>query len=364
VTETVAGLFPNMWAQVPTDRVVRIDGLTEEQIAVTLDPLPDAAPVVIRYHLSLVPSTAAALIDQILGRLDEVARGLFPDWLPGSKQIDGTSDLDRRVVRQLAYRLAKATPHFGPFLADVAEAALVKRPALTRFGPETRARGLCAIIAAAYSRDRVVLMIDGIGDLSPDEQRRVGATCEWLVNHGTMGVWLVGNMLAAIDRFPSAPVVAPEFVDKLSQQARSTPRFPMPAVEFPPLVGRPHPGSAAEQLLEEHLSRCDWSAGRVWNQLHDGQLLELPIRVDLMWPELQSAVELDGPDHRGSLKYADDRRRDNTLVLAGFAVLRFTNDEVVGDTTRVVATIEKLLNRRRYGKGPRSDDAGRCVDRD
>jgi very-short-patch-repair endonuclease len=66
-----------------------------------------------------------------------------------------------------------------------------------------------------------------------------------------------------------------------------------------------------------------------------------------MWPRLRCAVEIDGPDHCGLLKYADDRRRDNTLVRAGFAVLRFSNDEVTDDTFRVAAAIERLLTARR-----------------
>ena len=70
-----------------------------------------------------------------------------------------------------------------------------------------------------------------------------------------------------------------------------------------------------------------------------------------MWPEHRCAVELDGPDHRGALKYADDRRRDNTLVLDGYAVLRFTNDEVIDDVARVLATIERLLSDRKPWRG-------------
>lgn len=328
--------------------MLRLEGATPEEIAVTLDPLPPDAPAVIRYRLTTVPSTTAALIDEVLGRLDAVARELFGDWLRAADHIAGTSDLDRRVVRQLAHRLASTTTHFGPFLADVAEAALVNRCTRTPFGPEIRARGLAMIIASAYHRDRVVVMIDPVGDLRIDEQRRVTATCEWLVNHGHIGVWLVGNALPLIDRFPSITLALPDFVQSLAGHAQSQRDATPPEVDFPPVAGRPHPGSAAEQRLEEHLSRCEWAAGRVWNQLHTGQMLEPPIRVDLTWPRYRCAVEIDGPDHRGSLKYADDRRRDNTLVLAGFAVLRFTNDEVADDTAQVAATIERLLTARRY----------------
>jgi very-short-patch-repair endonuclease len=66
-----------------------------------------------------------------------------------------------------------------------------------------------------------------------------------------------------------------------------------------------------------------------------------------MWVDERVVVEIDGPDHRGVLKYADDRRRDNGLVLAGFAVLRFTNDEIADDAARVLAMIERLLSSKR-----------------
>jgi very-short-patch-repair endonuclease len=66
-----------------------------------------------------------------------------------------------------------------------------------------------------------------------------------------------------------------------------------------------------------------------------------------MWPAERVVVELDGPDHRGALKYADDRRRDNALTLGGYAVLRFLNDEVTADMSRVLAMIEELVVARR-----------------
>jgi hypothetical protein len=335
------------WADLPADRVVQLDGATPEQLAVALDALPADAPAVIRYHPTTVPGNAATLIADILDRLDDVARGLFPAWLPAADHLAGSSDFDRRVVRQLAHSLASTTTLFGPFLADVAEAALLKRPTQQRFGAETRARGVAAIIARAYQRDRVVLMIDEQHHFHIAEQRRIGSACEWLVNHGRIGVWLLGDVLPAIDRIASATVPIPDYIESLTPRRPCCGDAAPGVVEFPAVTGRPHPASAAEQRLEEHLSGCGWAAGRVWNQLHGGHLLEPPIRVDLMWPELRCAIEIDGPDHRGVLKYADDRRRDNTLVLAGFAVLRFSNGEVTDDTLRVAAIIERLLTARR-----------------
>ena len=70
-----------------------------------------------------------------------------------------------------------------------------------------------------------------------------------------------------------------------------------------------------------------------------------------MWEDERCVVEIDGSDHRAASKYADDRRRDNILVLDAFAVMRFTNEEVIDDPHRVLGTIEKLLTSRRQLKG-------------
>jgi very-short-patch-repair endonuclease len=114
--------------------------------------------------------------------------------------------------------------------------------------------------------------------------------------------------------------------------------------------GRPHPGSDAEQRLEMHLAQQQWAHSRRWNQPVETGTLEPYVRADLVWHDVGLVVEIDGADHRTKTKYADDRRRDIALQLAGYTVLRFTNDQVLSDTTWVAAIIEKLHNRRLAAK--------------
>jgi hypothetical protein len=137
-------------SHVPTDRVVRIAGASDEQLAVGLDPLPLDAPALIRYRVATAPGSPLAVVDDALDRLEVVARELFPAWLADADVVTTSSDFDRRVVRDAARRMASTTEHYGPFLADVAEAALCGRPATRRFDAETRARGLARIIGDAY----------------------------------------------------------------------------------------------------------------------------------------------------------------------------------------------------------------------
>jgi very-short-patch-repair endonuclease len=340
---------PLSLSHLPSDRILRLAGLNEAQLAVSLDPLPPGAPVVVRYRLPPSPRRPLDVVDDVLDRLESVAMDLFPAWLPSATAIAASSDFERRVVRQLAHGRAADSEHFGPFLADMAEAALCGRTANRRFGPEVRARGLARIIDDSYGDEGagVVLLIGPTQDSSKDEQRRVAIAFEWLANQGGIGVWLTFGALSAVDRFPTWQLSVPAFVDALSVVA------PVDAspIDYPALAGRPHPSSTAEQALERCLAHSDWAVGRVWNQVHASHSLAPPIRVDLMWPDERCVVEIDGPDHRGVLKYSDDRRRDNGLVLDGFAVLRFTNDEIGDDPQRVLAVIERLLINKRRDEG-------------
>ena len=82
---------PLSLAHLPADQVVRLAGLTEEQLAVGLDPLPEGSPVVIRYHQSRTPLLPREFVDGVLDRLESIARDLFPAWLPGAELICDTS---------------------------------------------------------------------------------------------------------------------------------------------------------------------------------------------------------------------------------------------------------------------------------
>lgn len=330
----------------PGGQVVRLVGVTEEQLAVSLDPLPDGSPVVIRHRLRTEVSSAQDVVEDVLGQLESIAIELFPAWLPDAGTIDTASDFDRRVVREIAHRYAADTAHFGPFLADLAEAALRGTPTKRRFDLDIRARGLTRAITDCYFRNGISLLIVENGPHTDGAQRRAALAFDWLADHG-VGTWLAAGVLPLVDRYPIWQLAVPGYLDALSRDAPDAP----PPVDYPALAGLPHPASAAEQALERRLARCAWAVGRTWNQQYSGGSLVPPIRVDLMWPAERCVVEIDGPDHRGSLKYAADRRRDNGLTLDGFAVLRFTNEEIDDDPSRVLAVIESLLSKKRTNEG-------------
>lgn len=319
-------------------------GASPEQVAVALDPLPGGAPVVIGYRVDAVRSSVPALVDDVLGKLEAVACKLFPAWLPGAEHLDSRSAMDRRAARILARRLGASSDHFGPLVADLADAALLGRPMPVHYPREMRARELSRLLQMSYGRDGLVLAFSSEIELDHHRQRTLAAASEWLANHAPIGVWVLGGLLDAVDRFPRVPLYLPDYVEDLAAGAGSGRAA---AVTFPPLSGKPHPGSSTEMALERALQLHDWAVGRSWNVVRQPDPLTPPIRIDLLWPDVRCVVELDGPDHRGALKYADDRRRDNALLLDGYSVLRFTNEQISEDLSRVLGDIERLLAVRR-----------------
>lgn len=65
-------------------------------------------------------------------------------------------------------------------------------------------------------------------------------------------------------------------------------------------------------------------------------------RLDFFFPDDWLAVEVDGPIHVD--RESEDLERDATLKDCGIQTVRFTNEEVFGNTSFVVSTMSRLLN--------------------
>ncbi len=352
------------WANLPTGRVTRLEGPTAELIALALDPLPTGAPAVIAYR-STWPESTSTLTLALLDELERAARTLFPAWLPEAAGITGPGGAGVAAVRAIAFASAAESAHFGPFLADLAEAALrARRTREGSFAPVVRAEGLARVLADAYRRSHVTLLVDVPDDLTPAADNALAASMEWITPHG-FAVWLTGAPLTTTDRFETVRVDLPAHLTQLPDIGDAagsapvpapSPRPPTPArtpdlLHYPPLAGQPHPGSAAERVMEARLRTCDWAVGRAWNQTYQSHLLARQFRLDLWWAAERCVVEIDGPEHWTAVHYADDRRRDVHLQLDGCAVLRFTNADVLDDLPTVVAQIERFIRRRREDMG-------------
>jgi very-short-patch-repair endonuclease len=363
-----AQMAARWWDVPPQGQVSYLVGADPELLRIALDPLPDPAPAVIQFR----PGTGGRMGDQVallLDQMDLAAVALFPRWLPGAERLDGSRSLGVPAVRELAAQVAARSHNFGPFLADLAERALCDGAGRSRFPAEVRGRGLARVIADAYDRDSVALLIEVPDGLLPADERALMAAAEWLAQHGHLTVWLAGAPLQ-VDRMSTVTITLPAYLMQLAAEAGPTtsgsgagdadpgerpaavdeghqPASTGPVFRFPPLSGMPRQDSPAELRLERALAPHEWARGRRWNHTYEWHLLGKPYRLDLFWPTEGIVVEVDGPDHRERLKFADDRRRDVQLHLRGHVVLRFTNEQVLADVETVVRKIEQLLSRRR-----------------
>ncbi len=108
-------------------------------------------------------------------------------------------------------------------------------------------------------------------------------------------------------------------------------------------VGASH-GLTETGIEERFLCACDGAglsrpAANAWLVLDDRQ-----VKADFLWRAERLVVETDGRDvHSTRRAFEDDRRRDQSLLLAGYRVVRFTWGQVAGEPERVAATVGALL---------------------
>ena len=330
---------------------VEIEALLREPLA----SWPEASPVAVREVVESTHGVEAAILtvavdlaslgrrdltEQVIDALSEAVTGTYPAWLPEAERLAGPGGAGLAAVRAMCERAAAGSDLFGPFLLEAAEASLCGRPlAATEFARETAVRQARKLILRAYGYGRLVVMVELAGTWSTAQMEVAEANALWLAGPGQLGVWLFGTPTAGMTRVPRS-----------SLRGRMPTSAPPAAPRLPyvtPLRGRPNPFSRAEQRLEAHLARSTWATGRAWNQTWSPGVLANSIRVDLVWPREKCVVELDGPDHLDTDKYAADRARDRALQREGFLVLRYTNDEVLGDVARVVDELERFLVDRR-----------------
>jgi very-short-patch-repair endonuclease len=382
------------WTAPPAYQVCQLAGVDHERLALALDPLPADAPAVLRYQPP-ARTHPAGQVAALLDAADRAAVALFPRWLPGADRLDGPGALSVRAVRVLTAEVAGRSRGFGPFLTELAERALRGGPAgrsatdRERFPAEVRAAGLVRVLADACQRRSVVLLVRVPDGFTPADEYALTAAAEWFVQHGRCGVWLTGASLRAVDRVRTVrislpgPVIGPTGSSPAAAgpHPAATPTRPVgrrrpaptsgpagrdvpptPRLRVPPRSGLPRADSAAEQALERALARHEWARGRRWNHTLTWHTLARPYRLDLFWPVEGLVVEVDGPEHRERVRYADDRHRDAQLQLLGHDVLRFTNDQVLTDVDAVLGTIRDLLAGRRAA-GVRYEGTRHHVDR-
>jgi type I restriction enzyme R subunit len=94
---------------------------------------------------------------------------------------------------------------------------------------------------------------------------------------------------------------------------------------------------------------------KLWSLLRNKQLRGFKFRrqhqfgnyiADFYCHEAQLVVECDGSVHDENEQWHHDQQRDAYMVSNGVSVLRFTNDEILRDTDKVLETISSYLSQR------------------
>ena len=91
---------------------------------------------------------------------------------------------------------------------------------------------------------------------------------------------------------------------------------------------------------------------KLWSLLRNKQIRGFKFRrqhqvggyiADFYCHEAQLVVECDGSVHNTNEQWHHDQRRDAYMTSNGIRVLRFTNEEILGDPDRVLAAISSHL---------------------
>lgn len=141
----------------------------------------------------------------------------------------------------------------------------------------------------------------------------------------------------------------------LRKRRVSLPQLVDAAAQLPPALGRPEvravvarldplSGSVLESLCRLVLEDAGLRPFETQHVVRVGR--RRIARVDFAWPEHRLVVEVDGfAFHADRASYRNDRRRTNELVLAGWRVLRFSWEDVVGAPEAVVDQVRRALAR-------------------
>jgi len=170
---------------------------------------------------------------------------------------------------------------------------------------------------------------------------------------GQRDLWLTAAPLTALETAVALPDGS-VFLDRALQRHV---RFPAVYRAYCRNMGR-RGSSAAGRLLVAAADRADSAAERLLVRLLrdagiGGWVLGHPFgpwRIDLAFPEQKVAVEVDGwAWHVDAQRFANDRRKQNALVRAGWDQLRFTWHDLDG---RPAAAVDEIWETLRLAEAP------------
>ena len=112
-----------------------------------------------------------------------------------------------------------------------------------------------------------------------------------------------------------------------------------------PVIGKPHPFSQGEIILSQLINLDnDLSGFFLFNQVVT-TVKNTHYMVDLLWPEGNLIIEVDGYRfHSSRYAFQFDRQKDYELIVSNFIVLRMTHQEIIEDPKSSLEKIRDVFN--------------------
>ena len=309
------------------------------------------SPTVVSVHWQQLPPLEREL-DEILQAMAEAASGLWPRWYA---TVSERFDRDRWPATEIEFRLDEArTKTMGISAAWFRKAWAACQANLMPIVPTTTtAEQLRQLALALDCSGPIVFLAVSSADASRTRIHALARAAEWLASHAQLATVLA--LPPAWSNYVELDVVSYKSIQWTAALENSQLEPPLVPGEMrvlvEPTVGQPHPSSLNEQRLHRALQLDSELANLFrFNRRvigHQGNCF----CVDLVWPQGTIVVEIDGAEHRLQEKFRADRDRDYRLLLAGYAVLRVTNDDVSEDLELVLEKIRNVVRLRKNHEG-------------
>lgn len=291
------------------------------------------------------------LVEECLGVLAQAALSLWPDWY-GQVQFftQGAVAEERRLNRLCAQTLP---PDGDPSISRAwlkAVVPLCEKKIAPRLVDFPRHLQIQQLIKAISPKGLTLAL--ATDDPQPRSLYLLGLAkaAAWLASQGKIRVvLLVPTALAHHEELASVGYQTFELSQPKADRSIDSSLDPSVQVVLG-RKGSPHPSSQVEHLLAKRLENDP----ELRNLLSFNQPVQSVtgrfFKVDLLWEEGKLIVEIDGDEHRERHHYTADRLRDYELMISGYLVLRFSNDQVISDCELVLEMIRDMVKFRRNGQ--------------
>ncbi|MDG3007611.1 endonuclease domain-containing protein [Paludisphaera mucosa] len=261
------------------------------------------------------------LIDDVVGRMADLALAMRPDWCGGPDAPDAWLKSARRLAER------------------------GRRPLPKGFTATAAARGLARAIDPSP-----LLFALATDDEAPPPGALLGLAraAEWLAGEAPARVLVVVPEVHETSKeldpvaFDATHVRIKdaEGVDVVEASGAGT--------RLSPLVGLPNPSSGGERALAARLGRDAELAGLFRFNVRVETTRGSRFLVDLLWEAGKVVVEVDGYYFHSDLRaFSSDRSRDYELAISGYLVLRLPEGEVVDDVALAVEKVRDVVMSRR-----------------